>query len=128
MSAEAVIGILGAIGVFLGVLVAAYRGLRGDKFQRGITESAALLTGYTEMVSNLRKEIDAMRVANANESERQTRQHAVEIANLRDLHLEERSRWNEERDRLEERIDTLEAQVAAVLYRPKESHDRHDDA
>ena len=127
MSGEAIAAILVAAGTFLSGLILAIRGLSGDRFNRKVTESAALLTGYTEMVANLRKEIKEIREDNTHEIERLQRQHKVEIENLTFMQNQERERWDGERNRLEERIDTLEAQVAAVLFRPSGSRERADD-
>lgn len=127
MKAESLAAVLVALSTFIGGLALAYRGLSGDRFQRKVTESAALLTGYTEMVGNLRKEIDAIRVAHGSEIERQQKIHKTEMDGLRLLHEEERTRWNEERQRLEDRVDELEGKVTALLYRPPTARDRADD-
>lgn len=122
LSPEGIAAILVGLSTFLGGIALAYRGLRGDTFQRKVTESAALLSGYTEMVGNLRKEIDAIRDAHAKDQQRATDHHRVELENTNFLHEEERSRWRAERERLEERVDQLEAQVAALLFnRPREA-------
>lgn len=127
MAAEGIAAILVALSTFIGGVILAFRGLSGDKFNRKVTESAALLTGYTEMVSNLREEIREIRADNEKEQERSQRHHKVEIENLIFLHDEERKRWETERVRLTERIDLLESQVAALLYRPKNRRTRAND-
>lgn len=127
MSPEGIAALLVAITTFLGGLIAAYRSLSGDKFDRKVKESTALLTGYTEMVSNLRREIDAMRTAYAEDTAHRQRQHQNEIQGLAILHKEERDRWSQERERLEDRIEVLEAQVAAVIFRPEGAKTRNDD-
>lgn len=127
MSSEAIVAILAAGGTFITGLILALRGVSGDRFNRKVTESAALLTGYTEMVANLRKEIKDIREDNASEIERIQRQHQVELENIRFLHNEDRKRWESERDHMAGRIETLEAQVAAVLFRPQTSRGRKDD-
>ena len=127
MSGEGIAAILVGLGTFLSGLVLAWRGLSGDRFQRKVTESAALLTGYTEMVANLRTEIREVREANALEVDRQQRHHRSELETVNLLHSEDRRRWDLDRDRLVERIDALEEQVAALLDRPTGSRDRADD-
>lgn len=127
MSPEGIAAILAAATTFIGGVILAIRGVTGDRFQRKVTESAALLTGYTEMVKNLRQEISDIRADNEKEQDRKERHHKVELENLIFLHDEERKRWIEERDRMNERIETLEAQVAALLYRPDDARTRSDD-
>lgn len=121
MTVEGIAAILVALSTFIGAVILAIRGLSGDRFQRKVTESAALLTGYTEMVTNLRKDIDAMRLQHSSEVERLQRQHRTELEGMAVLHKEERDRWGEDRDRLEERVDLLEGQVTAYLMTQRPS-------
>lgn len=127
MSPEGIAAILVAGGTFITGLILALRGVSGDKFQRKVTESAALLSGYTEMVKNLRAEVAAIRDQHAADMERQQRQHDADLATQQQLHDAERMRWMAERVRLEERIETQEAQIAAFLLRPKSSRERKSD-
>lgn len=104
-----------AAGAFIGAVILAVRGVTGDRFQRKVTESAALLSGYTEQVKNLRGELEAARVAHDAEVRRIQERHQREIDHLNAQHTQVETRWDEERQRLEDRIETLEAQVAALL-------------
>jgi uncharacterized protein YukE len=119
--------VLTALGAFIGAVVLAYRGLSGDRFARKVSESAALLTGYTEMVKNLRTEIDQMRQSHAADMGRMLKNHVLEINSINENCDKDRARWDRERLRLEERIETLEAQVYAVLHRPPGAQDRQGD-
>lgn len=120
---------LTAFGAFIGTLVLAYRGLSGDRFTRKVSESAALLSGYTEMVKNLRVEIGEIRIDHDKEIlrnkdqyhqdlERLSAMHKLEINNVIAMYNEERKQWAIERERthsqmlaLEERLEELKTQV-----------------
>lgn len=127
LTSEQIIAVLGALGAFIGVVFGIVRAMTGERFQRRVTESAALLSGYTDMVKSLRVELTEVKEQHSKDMERQANHHRVEIENTNFLHDEERKRWQTERERLEERIDTLEAQVAALLYRPEGRRTRKDD-
>lgn len=136
---------LTAFGAFVATLVLAYRGLSGDRFTRKVSESAALLSGYTEMVKNLRLEIGEMRLDHDKEvvrnrkqgeedAERAERMHKLELDGLVAIYAEERKHWDSERERLgkemlflKEQIDDLTSQVYFLKYRPPESRDRKGD-
>ncbi len=81
-----------------GALAAIFTGLRnlhGDRFNRDVSGSAALLTGYKEMVGNLRVELDAVRRALA----------------------EERAQWAQERRELHDEIDELRQSINRLMQR-----------
>lgn len=136
---------LTAIGAFVGTLVIAYRGLSGDRFTRKVSESAALLSGYTEMVKNLRLEIGEIRLDHDKEvirnkkqcqedSERTTRLHKLELDGLIAIYAEERRHWDLERARLEremealrEKFDELGTEVYYLKNRPPESQKQEGD-
>lgn len=136
---------LTAFGAFVGTLVIAYRGLSGDRFTRKVSESAALLSGYTEMVKNLRLEIGEIRLDHDKEvirnrsqcqedTERTARMHKLELDGLIAVYAEERKHWDEERVRLKEEMDTLKEKIdelgTEVYYlknRPPESKNREGD-
>lgn len=147
MTAEKWVLILGGLGTFLGVLLTAYRSVTGDRFTRKATESAALLTGYTEMVKNLRIELTEVRKDNDAEVIRSKKQCAEDLARLERVHKQEidaliaiyteerkqwelqrarmaqqfeedRTRWNTDRLELKERIDGLSAEVYVIRNPP----------
>lgn len=115
MKTEALAAIIVAFGTFIGAVVLAYRGLSGDRFQRKVSESAALLSGYTEMVKNLRTELDEVRKSHESDMGRMLKNHTIELTTQADLWDKERGRWDRDRERMDERIELLEAQVAALL-------------
>ena len=119
MTGEGIAAIVVAAGGFIGAVVLAFRGLSGDRFSRKVSESAALLSGYTEMVKNLRTEIDEMRKSHSDDMGRMLKNHVLEIESINDNCDKDRARWDAERERLEERIETLEAQVYALLHQVK---------
>lgn len=132
-----------AVGAFLGALVLAYRGLSGDRFSRRVNESAALLTGYTEMVKNLRVEISDMRLDHdkdvlytkkqyQNDLERLARLHKIELDSIIAIYTEERRQWEEERERLGSKINELDEKIVelqATVFTPRnpESKSRESD-
>lgn len=129
VSLQALGAFLAAFGAFIGALVLAYRGLSGDRFTRRVSESAALLTGYTEMVKNLRLEISEIRSDHDKEMlrnkqqyqadlERLSTMHRLELSGIISTHNEERKHWEAERVRLsnqisefDERLDELRTQL-----------------
>lgn len=156
MTPEGWVLILGAVGVFLGVLITSYRSVTGDRFTRKVSESAALLTGYTEMVQNLRRELVEVRIDNEKDVERSKKQCVEDMARLERLHRHEldgviavyaeerrlweaqrarmdeqfeqdRARWDKDRMELRERIDDLDSQVYVIRNRPVDSKDRTED-
>ncbi len=149
MTAEQWALILGGLSAFIGALVAAYRSVTGDKFDRQATESATRLAGYTEMIRDLRSELGEVRKDNDIEVERNRRQYAEDLARLERLHKQEmdaliaiykeerkqwdqqrarmvaqfeedRARWNADRLELKERIDGLASQVYVIRNPPTE--------
>jgi septal ring factor EnvC (AmiA/AmiB activator) len=89
-------------------LFAGLRNLRGDRFNRDVSSSAALLTGYKDMVDNLRKELDAVRRSLA----------------------EERQQWAQERRELHDEIDELRECIEKQLLQQRRSpqaRTRRDD-
>lgn len=127
MTGTEISAIIVGLGTFVGAVALALRGITGDRFQRKVTESASLLSGYTEMVKNLRAEIADIRQDNDSEIQRLQQQHQRELEQQNLLHEQERQRWNAERNRLEERLETLEAQVVALMNRPKSLRERKSD-
>lgn len=130
--------VLGGIATFVGAVTVAWKTVNGERFTQRVSESAALLTGYTDMVKNLRAEMAEMRHAHAEDTGRFQKQCAADMDRLKMMHkyeldsliavyAEERSRFERERERMEERVETLEAQVTALLYRPSTAQDRAGD-
>ena len=110
-------GLFTAIGIQL-------RGLFGDRFQRRVDQAAALLSGYTEMVTNLRIELKECQEAGARALEAQ-RDHARRNAAVAQALFErEREEWRKDKAELkaelheaEQRIDALQDQVVALIGR-----------
>jgi hypothetical protein len=127
MSGQEVAALIVAITGALAAIFAGIRNLRGDAFKKEVEASAALLTGYTTMVTSLQAEIDRLKSA-ANEDRVNC---AEERARLRAEYVAEITRMREEhRAELRlayERIDDLSAQVYTLRHRPPESRERGDD-
>ncbi len=90
-------------------LFAGLRNLRGDRFNRDVSSSAALLTGYKDMVDNLRTELDAVRRSLA----------------------EERRQWAQERRELHDEIDELRECIDKLMRRSPQgrtSADEHSES
>ena len=121
--AALIVAITGALGaIFAGV-----RNLRGDKFKKEVEASAALLTGYTNMVATLQTEIDRLKSDHAEDRAAWIAERAL----MRQEHLDQISRLrNEHRDELKvayERIDELGTQVYILQNRPPDANDRSTD-
>ena len=150
MNAEQVVLLLGGMSAFVAALVAAYRSLTGDRFNRKVSESAALLTGYTEMIKNVRLELADVRRDNDLEVTRNKRMAVEDLARLERLHKQEidgliavytaerknweeqrarmeqqfgrdRARWDTDRLELKERLAGLESQVYVIRNNPREN-------
>jgi septal ring factor EnvC (AmiA/AmiB activator) len=96
-----VAGLIVAITGAAAALFAGLRNLRGDRFNRDVSSSAALLTGYKDMVQNLREELDAVRRSLA----------------------EERQQWAQERRELHDEIDELRESIDRMLNQQRRSPD-----
>ncbi len=121
-SAELAALIVAATGA-VAALFAGFRNLRGDRFNRDVSSSAALLTGYKDMVDKLRKELDAVRGSLADER----RQWAQERRELHDELDEERRQRAQERRELYDQIDELRACVDTLMRRSSQERTRSDD-
>lgn len=116
MSGNEIAALIVAVGGFLGAVLAGFRNLRSDKTKHEIEASAALLTGYTGMVSTLQAQMTAMEERHV----RERREWAEEKADLRREHAEEIAELNE-------RIDELGTQVYVLQNRPEGSRSRETD-
>ncbi len=105
------------------VMFPGLRNLRGDRFNRDVAASAALLTGYKDMVENLRRELDAVRRSLAEERQ----QRAQERRELHDELDEERRQRAQERRELYDQIDELRACVDTLMRRSPQDRTRTDD-
>ncbi len=104
MSGAEIAALVVAITGALAAVFAGMRNLHGDRFNRDVSGSAALLTGYKEMVGNLRLELDAVRRSLA----------------------EERQQWAQERRELHDEIDELRECINGLMRRPS-GRTRKDD-
>ncbi len=105
MSATEIAALVVAATGALAAIFAGVRNLHGDRFNRDVSGSAALLTGYKEMVGNLRVELDAVRRALA----------------------EERRQWAQERRELHDEIDELRECVDRLMRRSPQGRTSGDD-
>ncbi len=105
MSAAEIAALVVATTGALAAVFAGMRNLHGDRFNRDVSGSAALLTGYKEMVGNLRVELDAVRNALA----------------------EERRQWAQERRELHDEIDELRECINGLMRRPASARTRKED-
>lgn len=120
--------LIAAGGGALGGLFAGIRSLRSDKFKRNVEAGASLLQGYTDMVSQLRSELE--RVKEEQSKEREEWRHEREA--MRKEFSEDRDRMRHthatEVDALNDRIDELSSQVYALTSRAVDgTRTRKDD-
>lgn len=138
MSGQEIAALVVAITGALAAIFAGIRNLRGDAFKREVEASAALLTGYTNMVSTLQAEIDRLKSDSAEDREgcaeeraRLREEHAKEMERQRAEHREEIARLRlEHRTELQvayERIDELGAKVWNIEHRPAGTRARETD-
>lgn len=107
----------------IAALFAGFRNLRGDRFNRDVSSSAALLTGYKDMVANLHIELNAVRQALVEERQQRTQER-------RELHAEldkERRQWAQERRELHDEIDELRESIDKLMRRSPMERTRRDD-
>lgn len=123
LNGTAIAALIAAVGGALGGIFTGIRSLRSDKFKRNVEAGAALLTGYTDMVAQLRSELD--RVKDDHNKDKET--WRLEREALRREFEEDRQRMRsqhaEEVRDLNERIDELSSQVFALSHRA-DNHDR----
>lgn len=128
MEPSSIVLIMGGIATLLGALVAAYRGLTGDKFKRKTEESENILAGYTGQIKAMREELKeardahreeviAVRKAHAEEMFRINAQHIAEVQRVNQLHEEDREEWAKEKAELRSEIEMLKSQLVALLAR-----------
>lgn len=127
MSGSEIAALIVAVTGALAAIFAGLRNLRGDKFKKDVEASAALLTGYTNMVVTLQAEID--RVKEDHNEDRVS--WATERVALRAEHVEDMKRLREEHHAellvAYERIDELGSQVYVLQHRPEATRDRRTD-
>ncbi len=119
-----------AIGGALGAVFGGLRLLGGDKFRRSVEESTALLTGYRDMVSSLRVELENARKELAAERaawNADRRELYEEIDKLRESMAVERSAWHAERRELHRQINELRDEVATLQPRAATDRTRKGD-
>lgn len=109
--------VLAAIGGVATGLLTGLRSLRSDKFKRNVEAGAALLTGYTDMVAQLRAELN--RVKDENHEDKES--WRVEREAIRREFAEDRERMRSDHkrevDELNDRIDELSSQLYALSQR-----------
>lgn len=109
MTGNEIAALVVAIGGALGAIFAGLRNLRGDKFKRDVEASAALLSGYTNMVQTLQAQINAIEERHA----RERAEWQAEKAAMRQEHAAEVRELNE-------RIDELGTQLWILQNRGSE--------
>ncbi len=119
-----------AFGGAIGAIFAGLRALRGDKFRRDVEDSAALLSGYRDMVASLRVDVNNARSELAAEraswnSER--RELYGEIDALRQSMVAERMAWSNERRDLHNQLDELRDEVHQLTQRSSAKRSRDTD-
>lgn len=120
MSGQELAALIIAITGALGAIFAGVRNLRGDKFKKDVEASAALLTGYTNMVNTLQTEIDRLKSDHAEDRAAWT---AERTAHRKECSEETERLREEHRSQLAiayERIDDLGSQVYALQNLPPE--------
>lgn len=127
MTGETYAASIAALATFVTALGVVYRSLTGDRFNRKISESASLLSGYTTMVKTLQEQIASIEKRHKTDREEwQTEkrslraEHAQEVRELREEHAQEV-------EALSRRIDRLSAQVDLLENRSPHSKDRQSD-
>ncbi len=119
-----------AVGGALGAIIGAFRLLRGDKFRESVEESAALLSGYRDMVASLRVEVENARKELAAERiawNIERRELYDEINKLRDSMTLERTAWHNERRELHRQLDELRDEIARLQPRAMTDRTRRTD-
>lgn len=109
--------LIAAVGGAFGGIFTGIRSIRSDKFKRNVEAGAALLTGYTDMVAQLRSELDRVKEDHSEDKEA----WRVEREALRREFDEDRRRMREQHAEevreLNDRIDELSSQVYALTHR-----------
>ncbi len=119
-----------AVGGALGAIISAFRLLRGDKFRESVEESAALLSGYRDMVASLRVEVENARREIAAERiawNAERRELYAEIDKLRESMRLERNAWHAERRDLHRQLDELRDEIATLQPRAATDRTRKGD-
>jgi septal ring factor EnvC (AmiA/AmiB activator) len=114
----------------MAALFAGLRNLRGDRFNRDVSSSAALLTGYKDMVDNLGKQLDAVERSLEAEREHRERDRQQWAQERRELHAEldeERRQRAQERRELYAEMDELRECIDKLMRRSPEARTRRDD-
>lgn len=111
-----------AVAIFTGV-----RNLVGDKMNKDVQASAALLAGYTTMVTALQTEVERVKEDHLNDR----KMWAEERAQMRVEHGQDLARMRDDHDRqmqgCSERIDELGTQVYVLENRPRDTRKRSTD-
>lgn len=127
MTGQEIATLIAAITGALVAIGAGIRNMRGDKFNKEVAASAALLNGYTSMVATLQGEIDRLKSDAA--EDRAAAQ--AERTRMRDEYQNDLERLRaEHRTELRaaaERIDELSAQVYTLTH-PPETCERQQDS
>lgn len=119
MSGSETAAIITAIsGLFLGVF-AAIRQIRTDRATDDLEqerqdneEAALLLNGYSNMVEDLRREVNRLQ---------------KRVQELEDKHEREKTEWHRERESLKEEVRGLHRELASYIYRNPTARTRRED-
>lgn len=126
-SGTAIAALIAAIGGAFGGIFTGIRSLRSDKFKRNVEAGAALLTGYTDMVAQLRAELERVKKEHDDDKE----QWRVEREAMRREFAEDRERLRADHKRevaeLNDRIDELSSQLYALTHRTDATRTRSTD-
>ena len=125
MTGESLAAIIVGVGGLITAIGIQVRGAMGDKFQRKVDQAAALLSGYTDMVANLRQELkecqeSALKAVQAAQDHARRNRETSQA-----LFDREREEWRKDRAELkaeiarqDERIDDLTSQVLMLRKLP----------
>ncbi len=111
-------------------IFAGFRNLRGDRFNRDVSGSAALLTGYKDMLEGVGKQLAAVERSLEAEREHRARDGQQWAQERRELHAEldeERRQRAQERRELHDEIDELRECINGLMGRPASARTRKDD-
>ncbi len=111
-------------------LFAGLRNLRGDRFNRDVSSSAALLTGYKDMVEAVGRQLAAVERSLETEREHRTRDGQQWAQERRELHAEldeERRQRAQERRELHDEIDELRECIDKLMRRSPQGRTSGDD-
>lgn len=133
MKTELITALIIAVGGLITAVGVQLRGVMGDRFKRKVDAAAALLSGYTEMVANLRTELNECQEASLKAVE-SARDHARRNQDqARRFYESERESWRVDKAELKaeiaeqrEEIEKLQAQVYALMGR-MDGRENHGD-